>query len=80
MSEMEARLDTVITGVQNTVKQVVDLVGQVLAKLEEADAGVDLSDETSALEGLQSDLQSAVDNMQTAVTPPAEAPPEDTSA
>jgi hypothetical protein len=75
MSDMETRLDEVLATVSGTVGQVVDLVGQVLAKLQEAGAGVDLSDETTTLTNLQADLQGAVDRMQASVggsTPPAE--------
>jgi hypothetical protein len=76
MSAMEDRLDSVITSVQQTVSSVVSLVGQVLAKLEAAGAGVDLSDETSTLETLQSDLQNAADNMNAALNPTGEPPVE----
>jgi hypothetical protein len=85
MSEMETKLDSVIQSIQGTVGVVVDLIGQVMTKLEDAGTEVDLSDETSTLEGLQTDLQSAVDKMQGALgttpstpadtsTPPTERP------
>lgn len=67
MSEMEARLDEVINSVRTTVQSVVDLVGQVLDKLNQAGSEVDLSDETDTLTSLQTDLQGAVDRMQSAV-------------
>lgn len=67
MSDMEARLDQVLATVQGTVANVVALVGQVLEKMQGAEAGIDLTDETAALEGLQTDLQGAVDRMQSAL-------------
>ena len=74
MSQMEDRLDSVIQSVQQTVSSVVALVGQVLAKLEEAGGGVDLSDETATLETLQADLQNAAENMQAQLNPTGEPP------
>lgn len=67
MSEMEDRLDQVLATVQGTVANVVSLVGQVLEKMQGAGTTVDLTDETTALETLQSDLQGAVDKMQGAL-------------
>jgi chromosome condensin MukBEF complex kleisin-like MukF subunit len=75
MSQMEDRLNTAITSVQETVASVVDLVGQVLAKLQSAataEPAIDLTDESATLEGLQTDLQTAAEDMQAAL---AEAPP-----
>ena len=69
MSTQEQALDSALAALSTTVDAILAAVRAVLDKLAGIE-GVDLTDETAALEGLASSLQEGADALNEAVNPP----------